>query len=403
MNISDEALPDRITLYMLVDRHVFPQKLGPFAAVKVPLDAGKLLIPRITDELRQCGFYWEMYESSLASHGLRTGTDRVVGQVSPLHPVTVEKAQLEELGVSTKATAFAWSYPISNWHLVESNAYLMDRWEDSVDSGVRLQSFLSVGGFVYFDADDQIVGITTVGRPEDKSAGSVQFSEARRWEPEWTAALAQQGRFQTITMKSLRDVGAVMSLWLRPNEILETAEGNPLPRQPDVPHGGFVFLFHDDLVPTREVAVLDRYFAMLPPSEAKSTVQQSKVIHSKVVSTIAPCRQPAFRFFSLVDQQAAVASHTGEDASDDDEAIIKISKESSLRNSGKEIPMPHAQFPPPFRNPHFGPSAYPRPAGPCAYHSLRKTVPARLVPPPSSNGTFSSFLSGACFTRQSYQ
>lgn len=45
-------------------------------------------------------------------------------------------------------------------------------------------------------------------------------------------------------------------MWLRPHEIIEGPDGSPLPTQPDVPHGGFAYLFHDNLLSKEYVRCL---------------------------------------------------------------------------------------------------------------------------------------------------
>lgn len=306
LGIVLEAMPNKLTFFMLVDRHRFPQQLGPFSAVQVPLEAWEIMLPEITDEMCRSGFYWEMHSSSLTRRGLHTWTHRIAGQVSPLHQVTLEACQREEVGVPEEACTFAWSYPIADWESLDSDAYLLDQWEEDVDSGIRLMSFLSIGGFMYFDKLNHVVGMTTVGHSQENNIGEFRFTEAKRWEPEWTAALVEQGRFQTITMKSLRDVGARMYLWLRPNEVLEAGDGNPLPRQPDVPHGGFVCLFHDDLFAADvDELVLDRYFALQPSTSPTQKVESTALQTTHVGGVTSTLPKPSvFRSFTLVDHRA---------------------------------------------------------------------------------------------------
>lgn len=67
-----------------------------------------------------------------------------------------------------------------------------------------------------------------------------------------------------------------MYLWLRPNEVIEAADGNPLPVQPEAPHGAFVYLFHEDVLVTGEVDVaLDRYFAVSVESNVDGIVDDT--------------------------------------------------------------------------------------------------------------------------------
>jgi len=268
-----EHVPDRMKLFLIVDRHKFPQTLGPFNLVNVPLDASNFEMPEITGESRRAGFYWNMCPKVLEAYGLHSRTKRLIAQVSPMHPADdappskeiVSKAQ------SPKSSSnFVWSYPVAGWEGVESDAYAMETWEEGLQGGAAVKSFLSVGGFMYFDSVGRVSSITTLGRAQDGDIGNLHFAEPKRWLPEWSAALAETGRFQKITIKNLRETGVRMYLWIRPEEVIECEDGNPLPIQPEAPHGAFVYLFHSDVLSTDEAATaLDRYFAVtLTPSSS---------------------------------------------------------------------------------------------------------------------------------------
>merc|ERR1719237_1023979 len=90
--------------------------------------------------------------------------------------------------------------------------------------------------------------------------------------PEWSQRLAEQGRFQPVTMRTIRELGARKFCWLRPREIIEDEDGAPLPMQPDVPYGGFVYLFHDDVMLSgKPETAMDRYFPVTPEKESATT------------------------------------------------------------------------------------------------------------------------------------
>lgn len=110
-----------------------------------------------------------------------------------------------------------------------------------------------------------------------------------------------------------------MCLWLRPHEVIEAADGNPLPIQPEVPHGGFVYLFHEDVLSANESELaLDRYFAVVPGSSPSTSPQSSA---QGVPATL-------FRPFTLVDgdpfpmgfMNGHMTSTLEEDGSDEDGA-----------------------------------------------------------------------------------
>eukprot|EP00428_Durinskia_dybowskii_P036589 CAMPEP_0170270042 /NCGR_PEP_ID=MMETSP0116_2-20130129/34965_1 /TAXON_ID=400756 /ORGANISM="Durinskia baltica, Strain CSIRO CS-38" /LENGTH=464 /DNA_ID=CAMNT_0010521233 /DNA_START=66 /DNA_END=1457 /DNA_ORIENTATION=+ len=260
-----KSVPDRIRIFLIVDRYRFPQILGPFNHTFVPLEGTMFEMPEMNAEVRRSGFYWDMDANALEGHGLFARTRRITGQASPAHPFTADSPLRKALAPPKNATEFVWSYPVAGWESVESDAYALERWEAGLDGGAAVKSFFSVGGFLYLDGEGKVAGATTLSRPQGGDVGTVHFAEPRKWLPEWTAALVEQGRFQKITWRALKEVGARMYLWLRPHEVIEAADGNPLPFQPEVPYGGFVYLFHDNLLSTDEVEVaLDRYFAVVP-------------------------------------------------------------------------------------------------------------------------------------------
>mmetsp|Transcript_36862 Transcript_36862/g.97131 ORF Transcript_36862/g.97131 Transcript_36862/m.97131 type:complete len:431 (+) Transcript_36862:61-1353(+) len=269
------SLPKKIIFYLRVDRHRFPQSLGPFATVPVLLKAKDFDLPKLTDEFRRRGFYWDMSAGVLGRFGLRCKAEQITAQVSPTHPVTLDPALREAANVPMDAEYFVWSYPAANWERVqESDAYQLDNWEESLEleGAGAVKGFLSVGGYIYFDVDGSVVGVTTLSQLEDGESSGLHFSEPKWWRPEWTSALVEQGRFQKVTLKAMQELGAKFFLWLRPDEIIEGPENNPLSSQPEVPHGGFVYLFHDNVISDDEAALaLDRYFSVGSGPQNKST------------------------------------------------------------------------------------------------------------------------------------
>jgi len=274
-------LPDRISLFMLVDRDEFPECLGPFNPVKVPVEPSDFGLPDLSDASRQFGFYWEMKEEVLERHGLSVGKSSsdasgaatgdfrkavIIGQCSPSHPVTHSTEEREAVGIPPEAEEFVWSYPTANWKDVEADPYVLDNWEEQPNrGGAELQSFLSIGGFIYLDHQQAIVAVITYGRPPAGAKGCLQFGPPQKWQPDWTEALVEQGRWHNTTMRSLQALGAQRFCWLRPEEIVHPGDGVPLATQPQVPHGGFVYLFHEDcLVAEPSELNLDRYFPMMP-------------------------------------------------------------------------------------------------------------------------------------------
>mmetsp|Transcript_109869 Transcript_109869/g.354715 ORF Transcript_109869/g.354715 Transcript_109869/m.354715 type:complete len:436 (+) Transcript_109869:117-1424(+) len=291
MGSKPEQLPDRLALFLHVDRESFPQRLGPFRPVRVPFEAEDFVLPELTEELRRAGFYWELKTGVLESYGLRARFPRITGQVSPAHPVPEDAAWRQATCVPDTAQEIVWSYPVAGWECVESDAYALERWE-GLEASAALKSFLTVGGFLFFDAEGRIAGATTPGRLDPGEAAGLHFLQSKRWRPEWTRPLAEHGRFQPVTMRSLVQLGAKLFCWLRPQEVLEDGDGQPLPVQPEVPHGGFVYLFHDDVMSkSSQETALDRYFAVSPSCDCAEAEEPTPKL---------------FRPFSLVGDELAM-------------------------------------------------------------------------------------------------
>jgi len=213
-------------------------------------------------------FYWEMPTGVLESHGLHARTARIIGQVSPSHPVLDEDApQREAAGIPSEACQFVFSYPVADWEMVENDVYSLNAW-DHLEGVAAMHSFLTVGGYIYFNDTGAIVGVTTLGRPQREDKGSLHFGDPVKVLPEWTSSLVEQGRFQPVTMKSLVECGAKHFCWIRPNEEIKNANGKACSVQPSIPHGGLIYLFHDDVFASdQESCSLDRYFPVVPSSE----------------------------------------------------------------------------------------------------------------------------------------
>jgi len=253
--ISCTCLVDGASVFVLVNSS-FPAALGPFQTAAVPLRHGDFQMPPFGDDFQEHGSMWLIEQRPLTLQGVRVqrGVEfPLAGQFSPPHHLTLTDDEKAAIGVPAAATSFVWSYPVAGWKSVDST---------TTDAGAAsVISFLSVGGFVYLDAQNKALRATTL-LPSALEAGGLQFRRPTKWRSEWTAALMKQGRFQRITIKPLNDIGAHHFCWLRPGEVILGSDGQSLAEQPAVPHGGFAYLFHDDVFSTdADSLLLDRYFA----------------------------------------------------------------------------------------------------------------------------------------------
>lgn len=288
-------LPSRVTIFMIVNRDLFPQRLGPFAMVTAPFERSDFVVPELTEDIR-AGFYWEMKTGILEGYGLRARTARISGQVSPLHPVHDDPAWRQAVNVPPDSQDFAWSYPVANWERVESDAYAMDNWDTvpAMEHSAALKSFLTVGGFLFFNSEGHVIGTTTPGRPGKGDASGLHFGDPQRWRREWTQSLAEQGRFQPVTMREIVALGARMFCWLRPNEVIEDGDGQPLPNQPKIPYGGLVYLFREEVMSAEADVALDRYFPVALAGKGADEVEVTSLCSAVPDMSL-------FRAFSLVE------------------------------------------------------------------------------------------------------
>jgi len=241
-----------------------------------------LNFPKFSRSPRKTAFIGRLDPASLTGTGVMGPDKRLSGQVSPLHDLSFNHRCLAN--VPEEASVFAWSYPVEGWDTLEMDPYNLDSWEDIGEKSLAIKSFFACGGFMYLDHEDNVVGLATplLSEGHGGSSGSdvggdfggsgpslkpegcpqLRFGSPQPWSNSWTLTLAGQGRFQKCTVGALREMGAEWFMWLRPDEVICGLDGRPLAKQPTVPHGGFVFLFHRNLLVDEPDAALDRYFAV---------------------------------------------------------------------------------------------------------------------------------------------
>merc|ERR1711924_83798 len=108
-------------------------------------------------------------------------------------------------------------------------------------------NFMLCGGLVLYDESGHVCAVCKIGEPADVSElhCSMHFGQPIPWKSRWTMVLRE--RFQRITMSELRGKGTCYYCWVCANE--------PALRfldPPELPNGGFAFLFHDDFGNVRQ-------------------------------------------------------------------------------------------------------------------------------------------------------
>jgi len=203
----------------------------------------------------------------------------VQGRFSPRHQITLKQVYREAAKIPDEARTFVWSYPCDGW------SWLVEK--DTVAG-----SFLGCGGFVYLDKEYNIVATTTLMSPVGRQAG-LFFSKPRQWNAEWTKALAKESRFQKVTIQGIQRGGARYFCWLKPGEFFLSSKKQPL-----VPHGGFAYLFHENLEDGTDPR--DCYFAVL----LEDTLIEK---NSFLPGPYMMCGMPEETPFSLRDQMSPPA------------------------------------------------------------------------------------------------
>lgn len=225
---------------------MFPEGLGPFAlhdtqrfGEDIIIDSDQIDISR-TWSIDCDADIWSSSEHLQRLHScVRQWPVR--GNVGPMQLLqTLPFAELENMKAPESTKSFTWSVAIPN----DFNPGTELEVADIANSGSPEVAFILRGGFLYCDKNGKICGISTIA-PASQHSG-MQFGTPLRWKLEWTAAI--QKRFSRITIQALKDKGACHYCWIRPEE----RELFHHDDAPSLKYGGFVYLFHEDIVPPIE-------------------------------------------------------------------------------------------------------------------------------------------------------
>jgi len=243
-------------LHLLPD--VFPEKLGPMRLVEVPSLHELFRCDDIGPEDSNASFpprAWEMHPEDLAQEPHQImASETVQLRLSQEAQLTFGKDRRNQLGIPNQMTHLRFVYPMSI-----SSTQLKIRsiaGNEGAEDFEAVKYFLDIGGFVFYNKKKEAIVRTLV--PHEVGSSAISF-ERREWKRCWTEPLHRQRRFSTITLKQLNDVGAKYFTWLLPGERIECAQGGYLP---DLPHGGFAYLFHAPGQGTSWQMSLDCYFAI---------------------------------------------------------------------------------------------------------------------------------------------
>lgn len=259
IQIDSLVLRDGSTVFATIARDKFPEQLGPFSTVVVPLDGSKFRWFQQPDsEFQKNGGMWTMLGKTVKDLGFNFNEDMLTSQASPTNNITLNAAEKKEANIPEDASQFCWSYPVPNW----------DQLGDARDK--KVTHFMKFGSFLYLNYKRFVLQANTLMPASSGIGGGLQFSRPKPWEQAWTRSLERVGRFQEITIPEFRNVGATHYCWLKPGEKILGPDGKPLASQPDVEHGGFVYLFRGYRQRT-----IDRYFAIISGDEYQMPKRES--------------------------------------------------------------------------------------------------------------------------------
>jgi len=268
---SPANLPSQVVLSLEVQgRDQFPQRLPSFVPMKVPLVDADIVRTRGD---HSAGFTWILSAEVQARLGLQDAAD-IRACVSPLHKVTVDTPTRKLLSIPEQARHFGFSFPSPDWKKMAKDEDIEPFDVDWTAPQLHQQASLvrqclSVGAFMYLDDQCQVVQVNTL--QQGVTAVAFEFKEPQLWLPEWTRALWIQNRLQQVTLKVLKDAGVCYFSWVLPDEVLVGEQGQPLAKQPEIPHGAFVYIFHKDPgTEEKEDVCMDRYFAVVGADKARS-------------------------------------------------------------------------------------------------------------------------------------
>lgn len=144
-------------------------------------------------------------------------------QLSPLHRITLDAETKVAANIPREATFFAWAYP-----MVEEPG----KHAPSV-GGAAESAFLKLGGFVYFDNEQNAVGTNAIC-PAPLGTLALMFGRPQILSERVAEELTLKGRFQEVTLEPLVRGGATHFAWIRPTEFSDVIAN---------PDGCFAYLF----------------------------------------------------------------------------------------------------------------------------------------------------------------
>eukprot|EP01065_Artemidia_motanka_P017278 TRINITY_DN20784_c0_g1_i1.p1 TRINITY_DN20784_c0_g1~~TRINITY_DN20784_c0_g1_i1.p1 ORF type:complete len:1344 (+),score=278.87 TRINITY_DN20784_c0_g1_i1:67-4032(+) len=160
---------------------------------------------------------------------LQRGEYNGFGPLSPASPVTLPLQDRRAALIPEQAVQYMLAYPIEVLEAVPESV------SQEINTDDPLGAFAVYGGFLYLDAEAQVVGANALA-----AGDMLHFDGPFPWRQEYTQQLEADGRLVPITLHALREKGATHFAYLMPNEVLGGFKG--LAPWKVSKHGGFVYM-----------------------------------------------------------------------------------------------------------------------------------------------------------------
>jgi len=178
------------------------------------------------------------------------------GQMSPKHAITLGPEARKSAKIPEKAMYYVYSYPMDvQWRHHDKMMMSALRKCNCLDSPELM--FLIMGGYVYFDEDFKIVTANALickqTRKNDEwlMKSGLPFGNPEKFPAKFLNQLTLYDRLKVVSWPGLNRFSSPPKFfaWLGPEEELVAPDRE---RRIFGPHGGFVFIFHNDLDERRE-------------------------------------------------------------------------------------------------------------------------------------------------------
>ena len=180
-----------------------------------------------------------------------------IGICSPTNPITLPRIIKRNAGILEEAAHYAFIHPPGNLaQAIDWSDFESGKLEDSFKSLelVRLKTrklkemnniwaipyFSLLGGFIYFDADFNIIAVNALTRHQ--TPYSIKLAGPFRPLEKAAKEIRRAGRAQPLVLKSFFEVGYVAGAWIHPQE---NFQHDPVAKEFHNNHGSFMFFKED--------------------------------------------------------------------------------------------------------------------------------------------------------------